>query len=146
VGEGGLLKPSGVDKNPALAHGALDHRACHDRAAPGEIRIDDNDVSGHLKAPQATSQAYRFFGGVLDYRLDHEEVEVALQVGVPPCVGAEEDDPCVGRRGSYPSPSLGDELLVDAHMGLTGRHLNHALRNRIKALHGGASTDPRPAA
>ncbi len=130
-----MLKPSGVDKNPALAHGALDHRACHHRAAAGELRIDDNDIGRHPKAPQATSQAHRLFGGILDHRLDHQEVEVAPLVGVPPCVGAKENDPGVGRSGDYPSPSLGDELLVDAHMGLTGRHLNHSRVRAIKAVH-----------
>jgi hypothetical protein len=33
-----------------------------------------------------------------------------------------------------------------ALMGLTGRHLNQGLRNRIKALHGGTPTGRRPAA
>lgn len=72
-----------------------------------------DDVSRDHQTAQRSAQPHGLVDHVIDRRLDHQEVEVAVLAGLPSGVGAEQDHPRLRRGGLQQSPAgLGDDRLV----------------------------------
>ena len=92
----------------------MDEAAAHVTPLLDTALACDDDVHRDQHVAQLPAQSHRLQGGVLDLRLDHEEVQVAVHASIAPAVRPEQDHAGVGWRGlRQPSASLLDQRLVE---------------------------------
>ncbi len=94
----------------------MDHRAVHVAPLTDALLGDDNYVCGNEHAFQGSAQTDRLTRPILDLRLDHEKVEIAVLARISAGVGAEQDHARLGRRGRQQTPAslLYDRLVEHA--------------------------------
>jgi hypothetical protein len=102
-----------LGKDPPLAQGVVEHRAGH--VAPFlDVRLGDHDdVGRQAQGREHALQAHDLAVVVLDARLDHEQVDVAVGPGLAAGVRAEEDDARAGRGLCDPPRGFVDEVVFD---------------------------------
>lgn len=105
---------SGQSENTALGQRLVEHGAL-DLAPLGEVvSAYDDHIGGNAQSPQLAAKPDRLSSAVIDFGLDHEEVEVAVGAGIAAGVGSEQDD--LSRLAGGPSQStscLFDQGFVD---------------------------------
>lgn len=69
----------------------MDQTSTYITPLASSLLADDNDVSRDDQIAQRSAQLYGLDAWVLDLRLDHEEVKVAVLPGFAPCMGSEQD-------------------------------------------------------
>ncbi len=70
----------------------------HIPPAIGVLATNDDDIRRYAQITQGPMKTNRLLGLVGDFRLDHEEVDVAMGIRLPASVRAEQDH--LGVRGS----------------------------------------------
>jgi hypothetical protein len=91
----------------------MNHAPAHIAPLLGFALADDDDVGEQAEPSQSPSQPDRLPRSIVDQRLDHQEVEIAVRASITPRVGAEQDHTCLWSRLRQPAASLGDQSLVE---------------------------------
>src|SRR6476646_7317050 len=110
-------RPSGLDKNPALAQRLVQHRALEVTPFFGMSGANDDHVKRHIEPAKLPAQTRRL-GAAFRHLigLDYEQVEVRVRTSLPSGTGAEEDYLCSRRgRGEAASRLFNQGLIGHRH-------------------------------
>ncbi|HVS99389.1 MAG TPA: IS481 family transposase, partial [Solirubrobacterales bacterium] len=132
-------RPSGLDKDPALAERLVQHGALEMAPFLGIRGADDDHVQGHPQTAQLPPQSRRLRTPLRQLAgLDHEQIEIGIRPSITARPGAEEDYPRVWGGSRKAAARLGNQDLV-----VRGTHAERVAASRDG---GGAEAngDPPP--
>ena len=81
----------------ALRQGCVDESAAHAAPLLRVVATDDDDIGREAQATKLAPQAHGLIGSIGDFRLDNEKIDIAMRVGLPTSMGAEQDHLCARR-------------------------------------------------
>jgi hypothetical protein len=55
------------------------------------MATDDDYIGREAQATKLAPQAHRLISSIGDFRLDNEKIDIAMRVGLPTSMGAEQD-------------------------------------------------------
>src|SRR6188508_2299035 len=127
-------RPSRLGKDPSLAQRLVEHRARH--VAPLlDVRLrDHDDVGRQAQGREQALQSDDLAVLVLDPRLDHEQVDVAVGPGLAAGVRAEEDHAGAGNGGGDPPRAFVDEVRVDHLRATLSQERAQLGEHRVRAV------------
>jgi hypothetical protein len=120
---------------------------CPVHAAPslGFVRAYDHQIGKDIELAQLTPQAIGLLNDILNLRLDHQEIKIAVLAGLAPRMGTEQDHPRLWRRGlQQPPASLRYDRLVEHAITVARNETARLARPQPLALGTGCSTEPAP--
>jgi hypothetical protein len=74
---------------------------------------DNDDIGGKAQATKLAAKAHGLVGSIGDFGLDNEKIDIAMRVGLPTSVGAEQDHFRPGRSLSQAAARLSDQRLIN---------------------------------
>ncbi len=93
----------------------MDDSTTHLPPAVGVVATDNDHSCRHPQIAQSPMQTHRLLGLISDLGLDHEEVDIAMRIGLFTCMRAEKDHLCIWSGDSQAAPRLGQRLMNHAH-------------------------------
>lgn len=96
----------------------MDKATAHLTPPIGVLPADNDDIGRHAQVPQGAMEAHRLLSLVGDIWLDHKEVDIAVGIGLPPGVRAEQDHLGFRSSSSQAAPGLSNQGLVNYLHGL----------------------------
>jgi catechol 2,3-dioxygenase-like lactoylglutathione lyase family enzyme len=91
----------------------MDNSTAHLPPTVGVVATDDDYSCRHPQIAQGPLQTHRLLGLMSDLRLDDEESDIAMRIGLFVNMRAEQDHLGIGSSGSQAAPCLGHQRLVN---------------------------------